>query len=308
MIETFRPPAHKSAMRASGKIGVALLALAAIAAGTIAYEEHLALVELRATAPDPAERERLRQAAWDAQRHIKELEAKLAAGAGAGTPGAPATASEQQNRALGEYASDMIARIDDPEVRRLMDVVQRGQIVQRFAALFKTLKLSPEKLAEFEELLAERQNAGTDVLIAASQQGINPMQNPDQFRQMVQDAQGAIDTKIQSTLGADDYAQFQTFQQTQTQRAVVNQLQQNLSFTDTPLTDAQKTQMNQLVAQSPSAGQNGGVIDDSLISQSQGVLSPPQLQVLQNLQQTQQANQQLQRMMAQGRAGDGGGR
>jgi hypothetical protein len=292
-------------MQASGKIGAALLALAAIAAGTVAYEEHLALVELRATAPDPAERERLRQAAWDAQRHVKELEAKLAAGAGA--PGAPADAGEQQNRALGAYASDLIARIDDPEVRRLMDVVQRGQIVGRFAALFKALKLSPEKLAEFEDLLAERQNAGTDVLIAASQQGINPMQNPDQFRQMVQDAQGAIDAKIQATLGPDDYSQFQTFQQTQTQRAVVNQLQQNLSFTDTPLTEAQKTQMNQLVAQSPSAGQNGGAIDDNLVSQAQGFLSAPQVQVLQSLQQTQQANQQLQRLMAQGRAGDGGG-
>lgn len=276
-----------------------LLALAAVGAGTLAFQEHLELITLRAAAPDPEERARLQKAAWDAQKRANLLQAQMAANRA--MPGAPGggPGSGEQNRALGEYASDLIARIDDPEARRLMDIVQRGQIVQRFAGLFKELKLPPEKLAELQSLLVDRQNAATDVLIAASQQGINPMQDPAQFRQMVQDAQNQIDEKIQSSLGADDYAQFQTFQQTQSQRGTVNQLQQNLSFTDTPLTDAQKTQMVQIIAQSAPAGQSGGgAITDVTVSQAQGVLSAPQLQALQNMQQLQQANAQLQTLMS----------
>jgi hypothetical protein len=75
---------------------------------------------------------------------------------------------------------------------------------------------------------------------------------------MVQDSQNEIDQKIQATLGPADFSQFQTFQQTQNQRGTVNQLQQNLSFTDTPLTDDQKAQMTQIMAQSAPAGQGGG--------------------------------------------------
>jgi hypothetical protein len=282
-------------MNASGKIGVGLLALAAATAGAIAFQEHLALIELRAAAPDPQERARLQKAAWDAQKRANQLQAQMAANRT--MPGAPGAG--EQNRALGEYASDLIARIDDPEARRLLDVVQKGQVVQRFAGLFQALKLSPEKLAEFESLLVDRQNAATDVLIAASQQGINPMQDPQQFRQMVQDAQQQIDDKIQSTLGPDDYSQFQAFQQTQSQRGAINQLQQNLSFTDSPLTDDQKAQLVQIMTQSAPAGQAGGsTITDAVISQAQGVLSAPQVQALRNLQQTQQANAQLQALLS----------
>jgi hypothetical protein len=289
-------------MKTPGKIAVVLLALAAAGSSAIAYREYLELVRLRADAPDPGERARLQKAAWDAQRRANLLAAQLAAArTGAG---GPAAGSDGQSRALGEYASDMIARIDDPEVRRLMAIVQKGQIVQRFAGLFRELKLSPEKLAEFENLMVERQNAATDVLIAASQQGINPLQDPQQFQQMVRDAQGEIDQKIQVALGPDDYSQFQTYQQTQNQRGTVNQLQQNLSFTDTPLSDDQKTQMTQIISQSAPAGQaGGGAINDNTIALAQGVLSAPQLDALRSIQQLQQAGAQLQSLMSQARAG-----
>jgi hypothetical protein len=289
-------------MKTSGKIALGAAVLLAVSSSTIAYREYLELVRLRADAPDPDERARLQKAAWDAQRRANLLAAQLAA-ARTG-PGAPAAGSENQYRALGEYASDMIARIDDPEVRRLMAIVQKGQIVQRFAGLFKDLKLPPEKLAEFENLMVDRQNAAADVLIAASQQGMNPMQDPQQFRQMVQDSQNEIDQKIQATLGPADFSQFQTFQQTQNQRGTVNQLQQNLSFTDTPLTDDQKAQMTQIMAQSAPAGQGGGgAITDTAINLAQGVLSAPQVDALRSMQQLQQANSQLQALLSQGRAG-----
>jgi chorismate mutase len=283
-------------MKTPVKVLLALLLLLAGASSVVAWREYLELIALRAAAPDPDERVRLQKAAWDAQKRANQLAAELAAARA--TSGTPAGGSEDQTRTLGEYASQMIARIDDPEVRRLMEIVQKGQIDRRFASLFRTLKLTPDQLAQFQHLLVERQETGTDVLIAASQQGINPMQDPQQFRQMVQQAQNDIDDKIKTTLGADDYAQFQNFQQTQSQRGTADQLQQDLSYTDTPLTDTQKDQLTQIIAQSAPAGGGGGAINDTTVSLAQGILSAPQLQALQNLRQVQQANGQLQQLIS----------
>jgi len=87
----------------------------------------------------------------------------------------------------------------------------------------------------------------------------------------------------------------------------VNQLQQDLSYTETPLTSAQAEQMAQLLAQTaptgsdtpPSGNRNpGSVITDETLSRAQGVLSPAQLQALQEIQQQQQARAQLNRRMS----------
>jgi hypothetical protein len=117
---------------------------------------------------------------------------------------------------------------------------------------------------------------------------------------MVKNAQAEVDAKIQTDLGPDVYNQFQNFQQSQNQRGTVNLLQQDLSFTDSPLTDSQKTQMVQVIAQSNPSG--GSTVNDTTLSLAQGVLSAPQLQALQNLQQQQQAAVQLQKLMKQGGA------
>src|SRR5208283_435844 len=112
------------------------------------------------------------------------------------------------------------------------------------------VKLTPAQLAQFQQLLLERQNVANDVLLSATQQGINPMDDPEEFRQMVKQAQAEVDTQIQAALGPDTYAQFQSFQQSQGQRTVATQLQQDLSYTSTPLTDAQRDQVSQVIAQS----------------------------------------------------------
>jgi len=131
-------------------------------------------------------------------------------------------------------------------------------------------------------------------------------------------------------LGDAGFAQYQQYQQTLPQRGVVNQLQQSLSYTSTPLTDAQTEQMVQLLAQAAPqraansttptrnmaftmggpmgymGGGSGSTITPEAINLAQGVLSPPQLQALQQLQQQQQAQQQLQQAMRQSMGNRGG--
>jgi len=286
-------------MNISRHLPLCIVSLIAIGALGLAWQEHRALADLRSLGLTADERSRMQKIAWDAEKRAQAAEARLAAvrDARGATVSGEDTNRSSATQALGDYASDMIAKLDDPEIRRLMDLQQLANINRRNAAFYKSAKLSPTQLAQFQQLLLERQNAATDVLIAATQQGINPMQNPDEFGQMVKSAQAEVDAKIQTTLGPDEYGQFQNFQQSQDQRGTVNQLQQDLSYTDTPLSDAQKDQMVQVVAQSNPTG--GGTVNDTTINLAQGVLSGPQLQALQNLQQLQQGKVQLQQLMKQ---------
>jgi len=295
---------------------LAFLAVVAIGGSVLAWQEYQELIALRAQAMGADERARLQKAAWDAEKRAKQLQAQLLAQrgqpAGDGTDGAPADA---QNRTLGNFAADWMARMDDPEIRRLMAIQQKAQISRQFAPLMKKLNLTPDQLSQFQSLMLEKRNVQLDVLSAASQQGINPMQNPDEFKKMIESAQSDLDQKIQTTLGDDNYAQFQNFQQTQGQRGVVNQLNQDLSYTDSPLTTAQRDQMVQIMAQTapPKTPANaaapntpppggGNLVTDQTIALAQNVLSASQLQALQGIQQQQQANAQLQKLMMQSRA------
>ena len=175
-----------------------------------------------------------------------------------------------------------------------------------------SLNLPPAQLEHLKDLLLEKQNVPMDVVMAASQEGINPMENPDEFRKMVEASQAEADAKIQADLGEANYARFEADQKTQAQRGVVNQLQSNLSYSDAPLTGPQADQMVQILSQTaaaPSGGAgNGGpgggpAITDATIEQAQTVLAPPQLEALRAIQQQQQANARLQKLMLQARGG-----
>jgi hypothetical protein len=254
---------------------------------------------LRALGLTQEERSRLQKVAWDAAKRAQAAEARLAAArdARSATSAGEEPGKPSATQALGDYATDMIAKLDDPEIRRLRDEQQLAAINRRNAGFYKSAKLSPAQLAQFQQLLLERQNTATDVLIAATQQGINPMENPAEFNQMVKSAEAEVDAKIQTDLGPDTYNQFQAFQQAQGQRGVVTQLQQDLSYTETPLTDAQQTQMAQVMAQTNPGG--GTKVTDATVNLAQGVLSAPQLQALQNLQKLQQGAATLRNLMRQ---------
>lgn len=319
-------------MKSAKNIAIIFLSLAVIGTAVLAWQQYQELIGLRAAALQGDERAALQKAAWDAQKKITQLERDLTSARNDATKTTSAVGESgkdaNQSRAVNSMASgmaSMMKMMDNPDVQRLMALQQKAQLNSRYAALFKSLHLSTDQLAQFKNLLVEKQMVNTDVMIAATQQGINPMENPQEFRQLMQSTQADIDSKIKSTLGDDDYAQFQNYQQTQGQRNVVNQLEQSLSYTDTPLTSSQSEQMLQILGQTsganapgaqiviagpgggagPVTGGPGSRITDATIASAQGVLSPPQVQALQEIQQQQLAQQQLARLMMQNRPNGG---
>lgn len=301
-----------------------LCALVAVGASVLAWTHYQELVGLRAATLGTTERAELQKRVWDAEKRARLLETQLAAiRSSAAEGGGPAAAPDAaagggtQNRVIGDVVNTWLSAMNDPEAQRLMAQQQRGQIGSRYAGLFRSLALPPDRLAQFKELLLEKQTARNDVLLAATQQGINPLTNPAEFRQLETNLQAEIDDKIKATLGPEAFAQFQTYQQTQGQRSVVNQLQESLSYTATPLSAEQSAQMVEILGRTgpPRAGSgasanapaspNNSTVTDATIAAAQGVLAPPQVSALQEIQQQQQAGAELQRLMRQGN-GPGG--
>jgi hypothetical protein len=315
------------------------LVLMVLGLSALAWKQYQELVALRAATLTSGERADWQKRVWAAQKRAQKLEDELAAPR-AGKTAATAGEATQPDRGapprpdIGKMMSGFASMMDRPEATRLLALQQKAQVDARYAALFKKLGLPPDRLAQFKSLLADRLSTPIDVLAAAGQQGINPIQDPQAFRQLVQNAQAEIDGKIQALLDPGSYAQYQNYVQTEPQRTIVNQLQQALSYTTAPLSSAQTDQLVQILAEtSPARGAatatgaavtyvgrpgpggemtavavgppppdgggiaGGSLVTDDAITRAQSVLSAPQVQALQQIQQQQQAASQLRQQM-----------
>jgi len=286
-----------------------VLTVVAIGGLAFAWKEYQELAVLRATAVDPAERAGLQKRVWDSEKRVQELQRQIASGrggsavaGGAGAAGADAGPARGGGTGL---VSNVLDRMNDPEVQRLMAEQIRAQIERRYAKLFAQLNLPPDKLEQFKNLLVDRQQSAMDVLASANDQGIT---DPRDFQKLVESSQADIDNQIKATIGDADFTQYQGFQQSQAARGVVTQLQDNLRTSEAPLSSAQADQLAQVMAQNQGGAAPGALrgnnppaqITDATIAQAQGFLSTPQIQALQQLQQQQQSQRRLQQMMFQG--------
>jgi hypothetical protein len=223
-------------------------------------------------------------------------------------PGATRQRGNNNNRA------NFAALMANPEFAKAMSLQQRAGLDTRYAALFKQLNLQPAELEKFKNLLVERQNSRMDVMNAARESGLNPRENRDEINKLVSEAQAEVDANIKAALGDTRFTQYQSYDSTQSQRNLVSQLDQRLSYSSTQLNATQSqflvtalASTNAPVADQGGPGNWGGggnrtTITDEVIQQAQSVLSPDQVSALKQLQSEQQAQQKIRDMM---RAGGG---
>ena len=253
-------------MKSPKNIALLLLALTTIGGAILAWQQYQELVELRAAAMNKDERANLQKRIWDLERFNKELNDQLAslrdgsdgmgdpmagpAGPGGGPGGRGGFRGRGGNNPM-QMANAIRNVLAKPEVQALMNVAQKARIDAQYAALFRSLNLSPDQADKVKNLLADRQTTMQDVMNAARDQGINPRTDPQGFQQLVASAQNDVNNGLKAVLGDAGFNQLQTYDQTMPQRNVVNQLQQRLSVTDTPLTSAQADQLVQVLASNP---------------------------------------------------------
>ncbi len=325
-------------MKSPKNLIMGLLALAVAALGALAWRQYRDLIILRAQVAGN-DSDALRKSLAETRKTVRSLEDRIAAlrgrraGAGDLAPGDEADNAEAEPRQRPGGRFGAFANLSaNPEFQKLMAIQIKGRISQTYGPLFKSLNLSPDQLAQFQSLLGDKQQALADVFQAAREQGINPRSDPDGFKALMNQAISQTDQSIQQTLGDDAFQQYQQYQQTLPERNVVNSLQQSLSYTQTPLTEDQASQLVSLLAQyQPQRAGNGtagtlnggdagpGVfslmngggsakVTDEAVNQAQGILTAQQVAALQQIQAQQQAQQQMQQMMRAANPGGGGSR
>jgi hypothetical protein len=274
-----------------------LLTATTLGGAALAWRQYGELVELRASAMNRDERADLQKRVWDLEKANRELQDRLAANRDpADLDGMLAAAAEgvqtSQSRERGgrgergdsrgrggstsglQQATAIRDLMAKPEVQAMVSLQQRASIEARYAALFKNLNLPAEQVERLKTLLADRSTTMQDVMAAAREQGINPRENPEAFRKVVADAEDQINNGIKAAIGEQGFAQLTTYEQTLPQRNLVNELQQRLSYTSTPLTAAQAEQMVQILAANAPPRQPSNQVVSNNSGQPQAGTSP----------------------------------
>jgi Spy/CpxP family protein refolding chaperone len=334
----------------SKNVIIGILALTTIGGGIFAWQQYR-----RANALDVEVARLARAAAERADRGQRRPPGERAQTASADDAGQPPAAAPRPGDAQGpggrgnwqNRGANMRAVLDSPEAAKLIASQQRGMLDTRYAALFKSLNLTPDQLARFKDLLVEKQNAMRDVMSVAREQGLDFRGSRDELRQLVRQSNSDIDASIIAAIGQDNFVQYQTYDSTQPQRAVTTQLEQRLSYTGDPLTASQSSQLVSLLAANSGVAANdsgprvftatfagppggaplmmtggggggdggdggvfGGVqITDQVITSAQSFLSTSQVDALRQMQTEQQDQRQLQQLLLMGGGGGnpGGG-
>lgn len=287
-------------MRSPKNLLLALFAFTTLATAIFAWRQHLELVSLRAAEPVREHVSASRTAAAGDQ-NVPPLEPEsnthdFFAGAAPSDAVEPVTPSPFPGP-NGPPFGRREAFIETPEVQRLMMIQRKAGLDVRYAALFKSLNLRPDQLDRFKELLVERMSVRNDVMGAARSQGLNPRSDRDAINALVRQGEAEIDASIRGLIGDASYSQYQHYERTQPLRATVNQLEQRLSYSSTPLSPEQSAAVLSILDRNGGAASPGlgriGLVTDTAIEQARGVLAAPQLEALRQLQQEQRAQAEI---------------
>jgi RNA polymerase sigma factor (sigma-70 family) len=175
----------------------------------------------------------------------------------------------------------MMSLWDSEEVRGMLARMRHGYALFRYDALFKSLRLSPEAIAQFEEIalpfalqpkIKIQHQGGNDGSIAVS---------------LESHEEGDVSTPLRQLLGEEGFRQYQEYESTAPLRmTVVDKLAGNLVYTDAPLNAGQAQQLIRiLAAATPNPEQpDPSEIDWSkVLTQARGALSETQCAALARL-------------------------
>ncbi len=174
-------------------------------------------------------------------------------------------------------------------------VTEKIHLNQQYAMLFRKLardfKISPDQLDKLKFLLVDRQQGFNDAVTLARAQGIT-MKNPDVFKPLVLESALALDAQIEQLLGKEAYGKFLEYEQTMSSSRVVNQVQQYLRGSPDQLSEAQYTNLVNLLhsnmPKNTSYGDNIGKaladyeapVNRPIITAAKAFLSPQQIAAL----------------------------
>ena len=142
-----------------------------------------------------------------------------------------ATRLRANAQAEAKAANPMVEMLKSPEGKEMMKANMRAMglsVARSYAKLFGDLHLTPEQSAAMKDLLVNKTMAGADMITAAMSGQADPAQLQAQAVQ-VKEAQAALEDQIKQLLGDDNYAQYQAYGKTLSERMVITQFSDQLA-------------------------------------------------------------------------------
>jgi hypothetical protein len=248
-----------------------LLALLLFGASVVAWREHRELIGFRTSISGTSQLADLKHQLAEARREVSSLEAQL----DGIRPAATSTSISGQRTKKDD--------MDPGALKRMLKDIDGNMGV-----LWRRLGLTQAQIVQVETSIAMAGYATDDALATLRARGFNQATDPQAFDAAFKPARDAIDatenSEIQSVLGATAFAQYQRFMQNASTEEFVNRdVQAYLGNAGDSLTDAQSEQLVQIMAQMQYRSTAG--LSDQGFAAASGVLTPQQLQALQQFQQ-----------------------
>jgi hypothetical protein len=218
-----------------------------------------------------------------------------------------------------------------PEMRDMIKSQQQatlGPIINReYSDFVKQLNMTPEQSKAFMDLEMKKMLGNTDAGLSLLDDSLDASQRADLAKQ-VKDQADAVNAEIKQLLGDDNYKAYQGYEKTLPDRLTMNQLNDQLAGTGTPLTSDQQTQLMQVMSEARSsftwtstlnqrdANSSADIasmltqdnidkyvaeheqFDQQILSRAQQILTPDQLTAFQKYQKSQRDMQVLSMKMA----------
>jgi hypothetical protein len=207
--------------------------------------------------------------------------------------------SQPATSGLTMYNARSAALRSNPKLQTLWLKAERAYLGINYRPLFQSLRLSPEQIGKFEDIMMEHTEQEMDLSATAEAQGLaNTDPAISALRRQYADQSVAATTSLLGAVGQD---QLREFDRTTGVRDVVGQVA-GLVASTSPLSGDQGTQLIQLLANSSNQYQAGGLasvssIDwNSVLPQVQGILSPSQMTALQTMRAKDQMAQMLSKL------------
>jgi len=181
-----------------------------------------------------------------------------------------------------------------PEYAAAAKITRLQRVYEVFVPLLRTSALSAEQRLRLEDLLCERLLA--PAMVNATAQAINMRLGTADNDWAVRAEVDSCDKAIMQLIGPDEFAVYQDCLKADNARSTVAALYTRLSYTENPLTDAQREALVRVGTDALSFGalSRGNRLQTILaLPQAAQVLSPTQLAVAAQMQAEEQAATQL---------------
>ncbi len=217
------------------------------------------------------------------------------------------------------------ALLQSPGLQAEYLAAKRARIGRTYGPLLKELKLSFEQTSRFEAIVMQREEQALDIagtvpkaMRTSYTGGLwdtglesltvgGPASDPDTqaAAELQRQANQAFKAAATDLLGADGYAQLESYERAMPARNITDNLAGELATTDHPLSPDEADQLTQLLANaSPSYARGGsanlGQVNwDKLLEKAPSVLSPPQVAGLSQVVALPQAQMHLRTLLQQ---------